>query len=251
MPIYAKTLYDYIKSGKYGRAYIVDDRIRDKEFRKKLIREFFLEIINAIEYCISDTVRMISDKDYKIYREREYDTSFIYPDGKGGFVFKEGGIWVEDKVRGYSFQDGGVLGDIRLEERIYYNKTIKDIYILNHLELMELYNIYSMEYPLSFSELVFPAKMPTKDYFPFADFDLGTKITLPLTDAEKRECEEADDPQDCLEMKSNLEITKFDWCYCILWIDKDRMYMNLDCNNYYFKQVGKDTHFFELTYKCT
>lgn len=250
MPMYAEPIFDYLKSDEYGHTYIVDDRIRDKEFRKKIIREYFLGIINAIEYCITDKARMISDKDCKIYKEREYDTRFIYPNGKGGFVFKEGGIWIKDKERGYSFQDGGVLADIRLEERIYYNKTIKDIYHLKHLELMEDYKIYSMEYPLSFSELVFPAKMPTKDYFPFIEFGLDSKMILPLTEAEKHECEEADDPKDCLEMKSNLEITDFYWCYCILLIDKDRMYMNLDCNNYYFKQIGKNVHLFKLTYKC-
>ena len=224
------------------------EKLKDREFRKRLLKDSLIkEYINPIEYCIANKNRIQNDIDYK--RQRKYNTNFIYPDGKGGFVDKDGGKWINKGD--FVFQDGGILADTSLEETIYYNKTIKDIYDLKRLEIMDSFVLNLLEDVLSFLTLIYPAKMPIKDYFPFIDFDYGTKIELPLTEEEKQSCKEVENTKECLESKSNIKITDFHWCYCIIWIDKDRMYMNLDCNSYYFKQIGKNIHFFELTYQCT
>lgn len=239
MGIYVRTLDDYLKSNRYGSHYIVDDRIKDKEFRKKLVRDYFIEHINAIEKCIADKSRIISDATEKTYRKREYETCCFYPDGKGGLEARNEAIWVGEGD--FRYQDSGVFLDSRLTEYIYYNSSIPYIY---HLEYLEFINGYKEEERLSVLNLIYPAKMPTKDYFPFIEFDLGTKIPIMLTEKEKEKYKES------LDDFSNYEIEESSWNYCILWIDKDRMFINLYCEAYYFKQVGKNVHLFELTYQC-
>ena len=87
--------------------------------------------------------------------------------------------------------------------------------------------------------------MPTKDYFPFLEFDIGTKIPLVLTEEEKQKYKEDSDDF------SSLTIDEDEWNRCIVWIDKDRIYVSLINETYYFKQVGKNVHLFELLYHNT
>ena len=85
--------------------------------------------------------------------------------------------------------------------------------------------------------------MPTKDYFPFTEFDIGTDIPFILTKEEK------DDEN--RQFSNIIRVEEDIWCLCIFWIDKDRMFMSLECNYYYFKQIGKNVHLFELIFQCT
>lgn len=213
MGVYVFALKDYIESDTYDRLYIVDDRIRDKEFRRKLIRDSLLEgIVDETEKCIADKSRIIRDKVEKVYRERLYEVGNM----GNGFCY---------------------TSDSGLKEYIYYSSSIPYIY---HLKYLEFINDYKDEERLSVLNLIYPAKMPTKDYFPFIEFDLYTKIPLILTEEEKQRYKED------LDDFSVEDIIDIDWCYCILWIDKDRMFMNLLNEAYYFKQVGKNVHLFKL-----
>lgn len=214
--------YNYLLSNGYGSHYIVDDIIRDKEIRKKFVREYVFEIINAIEKCIADKSRIISDTTEKTHRKREYEKYSIY--------------YPNEVIKKYPYFE-----DSRLAEYIYYTSSISYIY---HLKYLEFIKGYKEEERLSILNLVYPAKMPTKDYFPFIEFNLGTKIPIMLTEEEKERYKEN------LDDFLNYKIEESDWGYCILWIDKDRMFMSLYCNDYYFKQVGKNVHLFELTYQC-
>lgn len=218
--------HNYLLSNGYGGLYIADDMIiRDKEFRINLIREYVFEIINAIEKCIADKSRIISDTTEKTYRKREYERYSIY--------------YPNEVIKKYPYFE-----DSRLAEYIYYTSSISYIY---HLKYLEFINNHKEEERLFYLNLIYPAKMPTKDYFPFIEFDLGTKIPIMLTEEEKERYKKYLD--DYLSFK----IQALEWEYCILWIDKDRMFMrsvNFGCNDYYFKQVGKNVHLFELTYQC-
>lgn len=208
MAAYALALRDYIKTDTFGRDYIIDDRIRDKDFRKKLIRDSLLgEAIDEMEKCQLDKYEILEDTTNKIRRTKFY-----------GFL----PCFARDKS---------------LYEEIYYSSTIPYIYHLKHLEFI---NDYKGEERLSLMKLIYPAKMPTKDYFPFIEFDLGTKIPLVLTEDEKQRYKES------LNSFSNYDINSYSWCYCILWIDSNRMYMSLFDEDYYFKQVGKNVHLFRL-----
>lgn len=209
---------------------------KDATLRKQIIKDWYITwLIASIDKCVADKSRILSDTTTKIYREREYDTCCFYLNDKGKIVIKDEAIWVKegDDV----FQDGGIMGDTRLIEYIYYSSTIPYIYHLKHLEFVKGYREIM---PLSFLELIYPTKMPTKDYFPFAEFDIGTKIPLVLTEEERQEG----------SYYSNVTIEDADWCYCILWIDKDRMFMSSECSLYYFKQIGKNVHLFEIIYQC-
>lgn len=218
MPIYALALGDYVKTDLRGKTYI-DDRIKNKDFRKKLIRDSILEeFIEATEKCVADKHKTIKDTNTKMYREMPYE---------------------ED----YGWCNYG--RDARLTGIIYYNKIIKDIYRLKRLEFIKAYR---QERALSFIEIIYPTKMPKEDYFPFADFDLDAEIPLLLTTEEKKRW---DDGEGGLEIMSRVEISDYDWNYGIFWIDSHRVFMNLECEAYYFKQVGKDTHFFAISYPCT
>ncbi len=218
MPIYALALNNYVKTDLRGKTHIIDDKIKNKDFRKKLIRDSILEeFIDATEKCVADKHRIIKDINTKMYREIPYEEDY-------GFCYER---------------------DARLAGIIYYNKTIKDIYNIKRLEFIAR---YKNEDSLDFLERVYPTKMPKADYFPFSDFDLGAEIPLLLTAKEKQRW---DNDGGGLEIMSRIEVDDSDWNYCILWIDNHRLFMNLACEAYYFKQVGKDTHFFEITYVCT
>lgn len=210
----------------YDSKSIEEKRLIDKEFRKEIITKYHIVTINAIEQCISDKARITSEKDYKTYKEREYDTDYIYPNE---VIMKE------------HLQKYGYLVDTRLEEYIYYNSSIPYIY---HLEYLEFINGYKEEERLAILNLIYPAKMPKKNYFPFIEFEIGTKIPIMLTEEEKEKYKES------LDDFSNYKIEESSWNYCILWIDKDRVFMSLICDNYYFKQVGKNVHLFKLIYQC-
>lgn len=213
---------------------------KDITLRKQIIKDWYItRLIASIDKCVADKSRILSDTTTKIYREREYDTCCFYPDDKGEIVIKDEAIWV--KEGNDVFQDGGILGDTRLTEYIYYNSTIPYIYHLKHLDYI---NGYKEENTLSFLELIYPTKMPTKDYFPFVEFDIGTKIPILLTEEEKQRYKEN------LDEFSSLTIDEDLWHYCILWIDKNRMFVSLECSDYYFKQIGKNVHLFEIIYQC-
>lgn len=212
---------------------------KDITLRKQIIKDWYItRLIASIDKCVADKSRILSDTTTKIYREREYDTCCFYPDDKGEIVIKDEAIWV--KEGNDVFQDGGILGDTRLTEYTYYNSTIPYIYHLKHLEYI---NGYKEENTLSFLELIYPIKMPTKDYFPFVEFDIGTKIPLLLTEEEKQRYKEN------LDEFSSLTIDEDLWCFCIIWIDKDRMFMSLEYTFYYFKQIGKNVHLFDLGFQ--
>ena len=197
---------------------------KDIALRKKIIRDWYItRIIASIEKCVADKSRIISDTTTKIYREMEYDVKFIVPDN----------LPIEEPFREY-----GWLSDCVLTEYIYYNSTIPYIY---HLKYLEIIKAYSSDYPLSFLKLIYPAKMPTKDYFPFIEFKLGTEIPLILTEREEKE----------ELLFSKIIVEEYIWCLCIVWIDKDRMFVSLINETYYFKQVGKNVHLFELLYHNT
>lgn len=217
-----RILKEFFEKG-YELDKIEEKMILDKQFRKEVLKKYKLVIINAIEYCIADKSRILSDINKKIYREISYDTDKI---------FSNEIIEAEPY-----FAKHGFLADTRLIEYIYYNKTIRDIY---HLKYLEFIKNYKEEMPLSLIELIYPIKMPIKDYFPFVEFDIGTTIPLFLTEEEKQR----------YEYFLNYDIKKSDWDYCIFWIDKKRLFMNLDCNSYYFKQIDKNVHLFELTFQC-
>ena len=210
---------------------------KDITLMKKIIKDDIIKIeISFIEKCVADKSRIISDTTTKIYRERKYDTCCFYPDGKGGLESRDEAIWFRDGD--YLYQDGGVLADVELIEYIYYNSTIPYIY---HLKYLEFIKAYSSDYPLSFLKLIYPAKMPTKDYFPFIEFKLGTEIPLILTEREEKE----------ELLFSKIIVDEDEWNRCIVWIDKDRMFVSLINETYYFKQVGKNVHLFELLYHNT
>lgn len=215
MPIYASALNNYVKTDLRGKTHIIDDRIKNKDFRKKLIRDSILEeFIDATEKCVADKHRIIKDTNTKMYREISYNACYE--------------------------RDAG------LTEIIYYNKTIKDLYNLKRLELIAR---YKNEDSLDFIERIYPTKMPKEDYFPFADFDLGTEIPLLLTAEEKQRW---DNGGNGLEIMSRVEVGKSDWSLCILWIEDQSLFITLGgCLDFYFKQVGKDTHCFEIEYWCT
>ena len=195
---------------------------KDIALRKKIIRDWYItRIIASIEKCVADKSRIISDTTTKIYREMEYDVKFIVPDN----------LPIEEPFREY-----GWLSDCVLTEYIYYNSTIPYIY---HLKYLEFIKAYSSDYPLSFLKLIYPAKMPTKDYFPFIEFKLGTEIPLILTEREEKE----------ELLFSKIIVEEYIWCLCIVWIDKDRMFISLDYEFYYFKQVGKNVHLFKLRFQ--
>lgn len=216
MPIYALALDDYVKTDLLGKIHIIDDRIRNKDFRKKLIRDSILEeIIEATEKCVADKRRTIKDTNTKMYREMPYEDYG----------------WCDYKR------------DARLTGIVYYNKTIKDIYHLKHLEFIKRYR---QEMSISLMKLIYPAKMPREDYFPFADFDLGTEIPLLLTEEEKKRW---NNDGGGLEIMSRVEVSDSDWNYGIFWIDSHRVFMNLVSEAYYFKQIGKDAYLFELSYE--
>ena len=60
MPIYVLALSDYVKTDLIGKIHIIDDRIRNKDFRKKLIRDSILEeFIEATEKCVADKRRRL------------------------------------------------------------------------------------------------------------------------------------------------------------------------------------------------
>lgn len=123
--------------------------------------------------------------------------------------------------------------DVWMRIYIYPNKTIKDIYKLYYVEYLEgAKSAYHT--PLSILNAIYPPIMPTKDYFPFTDLEYRAPIPLPLTEEERQ--------------RYGSGISDVDWSYCILWLDEHRMLMHLADELYYFKQVGKDVHFFRLTY---
>lgn len=213
---------------------------KDTAIRKRIVKDWYIaNIVASIEKCIADTSRILSDEIKKGYREKEYNTCCFYYDDNGLITTKNEAIWVKDK--NFTFQDGGILADTRLIEYIYDNATIRDIYHLKHLEYIDN---YINEYSSSLLALIYPSKMPTKDYFPFIEFDIGTKIPLLLTEEEKQRY------KDDVDIFSNLEIAKQDWAYCIFWIDLQSMFISLDCNIYYFKQIDKNVHLFEITFQC-
>lgn len=209
MPYYVRGLDTYYKKHQ--------EFPKDAALRKQIIKDWYItRIIASIEKCILDKSRIISDITQKIYREREYNSTFILPDNLPlEEPFKEWG-WISDG----------------LKERIYYKSSIPYIYHLLHLEYIKA---YQKEAPLSYLELIYPTKMPTKDYFPFVKFDIGTKnIPLVLTKEEQG------------RRFDSIDIDKYEWCYCIVWIDKDRMFISLIEDFYYFKQIGNNVHVFEL-----
>lgn len=217
---------------------------KDITLRKQIIKDWYItRLIASIDKCVADKSRILSDTTASIYREREYNTCCFYPDDKGEIVIKDEAIWV--KERDYAFQDGGIIGDTRLTEYIYYSSTIPYIYHLKHLEFVKGYR---EEMPLSLIELIYPAKMPTKDYFPFIEFDIGTKIPLPLTEEEKQRYEENLDNFSSITINHNFDAKSY-WCFCIIWIDEHRMFMSLENTFYYFKQVGKNVHLFDLGFQ--
>ncbi len=186
-----------------------------KENRKSFIKNAFKKRVYFIEKHISNKANIISDIYKGMYRETTYrDIEDIYSKN--------------------------------FTETIYPNKTIKDIYNIKRLEFIAR---YKNEDSLDFLERVYPTKMPKADYFPFADFDLGTEIPLLLTAEEKKRW---DDSEGGLEIMSKIEVDKYFWCLCVLWIDDKRLFMTFGgCLDFYFKQVGKDTHLFEIDYFCT
>ncbi len=199
---------------------------KDITLRKQIIKDWYItRLIASIDKCVADKSRILSDTTTKIYREREYDTGFIVLDN----------LPLEEP-----FKEHGWLSDTRLTEYIYYNSTIPYIYHLKHLEYI---NGYREENFLSFLELIYPTKMPTKDYFPFVEFDIGTKIPILLTEEEKQRYKEN------LDEFSSLTIDEDLWHYCILWIDKNRMFVSLEYTFYYFKQIGKNVHLFDLGFQ--
>ncbi|TQR53273.1 hypothetical protein [Campylobacter troglodytis] len=209
---------------------------KDISLRKQIVKDWYIAyLIVSVEGCVADNSRIISELNEKIYKQRLYDDcSNIYPDGKGGFVIKDDINWVQNGA--YVFQDQGPLGDTSITEYIYHNKTINDIYKLRHLAFIKG---YKEEMPLSFMELIYPAKMPIKDYFPFIEFDLGTNISLALT---------KEDKEGFGDIWSEIEIGEDEWSYCIIWIAKDRMLMSLEYELYYFKQIRNNVHLFELSF---
>ncbi|AQQ59190.1 hypothetical protein XJ32_02645 [Helicobacter bilis] len=199
---------------------------KDITLRKQIIKDWYItRLIASIDKCVADKSRILSDTTTKIYREREYDTGFIVLDN----------LPLEEPFKEY-----GWLSDTRLTEYTYYNSTIPYIYHLKHLEYI---NGYKEENTLSFLELIYPTKMPTKDYFPFVEFDIATKIPLLLTEEEKQRYKEN------LDEFSSLTIDEDLWHYCILWIDKNRMFVSLEYTVYYFKQIGKNVHLFDLGFQ--
>lgn len=186
-----------------------------KKNRKSFIKNHFKKDVDLIEKHISNKVNIISDAYKGLYREITYRH-------------------IED-IYSQTFT-----------ETIYCNKTIKDIYNLKRLEFIAR---YKDEDSLDFLERVYPTKMPKEDYFPFADFDLDTEIPLLLTAEEKKRW---DDGEGGLDIMSRVEVDKELWCLCILWIDAQCLFITFGgCLDFYFKQVGKDTHFFEINYFCT
>ncbi len=230
-----ESFYEILKKGELDK---VQEKMRlNRQFRKEVIKNFNIADINAIETCILDKNRILRNEDKKTYREIEYETSFIFPDGNGGFILKKEGFFVGEGD--YAIYDGGVLSDIRLIEYVYYNQTIKNIYHIKHLEFIkETIDNYDIAFmPLSLIELIYPAKMPTKDYFPFIEFDIDTEIQLPLTTEEKQHVNE-----ETYLIKMSDEY----WFYCIFWLDSQKMFIALEYKDYYFKQVGKNLHLFEI-----
>lgn len=186
-----------------------------KENRKSFIKNAFKKRVYFIEKHISNKANIISDIYKGMYRETTYrDIKDIYSKN--------------------------------FTETIYPNKKIKDIYNLKRLEFIAR---YKDEDSLDFLERVYPTKMPKEDYFPFADFDLDTEIPLLLTAEEKKRW---NDDEGGLEIMSRVEVDKYLWCLCILWIDAQCLFITFGgCLDFYFKQVGKDTHLFEIDYFCT
>lgn len=198
---------------------------KDITLRKQIIKDWYItRLIASIDKCVADKSRILSDTTTKIYREREYDTRYIVPDN----------LPIEEP-----FRETGWLSDTNLVEYIYYSSTIPYIYHLKHLDFIEG---YKNDNPLSYLNLIYPAKMPTKDYFPFIEFDVGAEIQLVLTEKERQE-----EYYSSITIYDNSYAQDY-WSLCIVWIDKDRMFMSLDYTFCYFKQIGKNVHLFEVTF---
>lgn len=196
---------------------------KDIALRKHIIKDWYItRLIASIEKCIADKSRIFSDTTTNIYRERKYEPDYIVPDN----------LPLEEP-----FKESGWLSDTGLTEYIYYNSSISRIYHLKHLEYIKG---YQQQDSLSLLELIYPAKMPTKDYFPFVEFDIGAEIPLVLTEEERQRGHDSS-----IRISNWFDIESF-WCFCIIWIDEHRMFMSLDDTFCYFKQIGKNVHLFEL-----
>lgn len=205
--MYVFAFNDYMKRYSYSVYHILDDRILDKDFRKKLVRDYFIKEIKEVEKCVADKHRIVSNENKITHREIVYNTDA--PCGER---------------------------DFGLREYIYHNKTIKDVYALRRPGFVESYRVDTL---LSFINLIYPAKMPLKDYYPFTELDLRSQITMPLTAEEKKR-------RDTNNAYSIWDIDEFSWSHCVLWLDSHRLFMNLENRAYYFKQVDKDVHLFEI-----
>lgn len=209
-------LKEFLSKG-YALDKIQERMIEDKNFRKEVDKKYAFVSFNAIEKCVADATRIMSDKSTKLYRQRTYNTDKVFPDG----------VIVEDQW--------GYLVDTNLTEIIYYDKNIEQIYQLKRLEYIKSYH---SEDPLSFLEFIYPSKMPREDYYPFLEFKYGTEIPILLTEEEKK----------ANIYFSSLKIDETALAYNIIWLDKYRMLMNLNNEVYYFKKFGKDLYFYELSF---
>ena len=187
---------------------VPDDTFKDKELRKRVIKKDILSFVKEVDSYIAN------DSHIKEIHNAKDSKEIVYHNDDSTIPLNE---WHT------------------ITRTIYYNKTLREIYAMKQAE----YIAYRDD-PLSIAQMIYPAKMPTKDYFPFIEFDIGTKIPLLLTEEEKQRYKED------LEAFSSLTIDKYLWTYCILWLDSHRMYITMYYYDYYFKQVGKDLHFIKI-----
>lgn len=123
-----------------------DDTFKDKELRKRVIKKDILSFVKEVDSYIAN------DSHIKKIHNAKDSKEIVYHNDDSTIPLNE---WHT------------------ITRTIYYNKTLREIYAMKQAE----YIAYRDD-PLTIAQMIYPAKMPTKDYFPFIEFDIDTKIPL-------------------------------------------------------------------------